>query len=134
MIFENGTWYIDDINGFKQRMKDFIKEEESFSYEEKTNNGTYLMVGKVSKYAIHMTIEINGSDAKGYYYYDSQGSDKNVKLSGSYKENGELILKKYSKDGEETGFFEGVFNGVEYSGKNRNYNRDEDLQFSVTVE
>lgn len=134
LIFENGTWYIDDINGFKQRMKDFIKEEESFSYEEKTNNGTYLMVGKVSKYAIHMTIEINGSDAKGYYYYDSQGSDKNVKLSGSYKENGELILKKYSKDGEETGFFEGVFNGVEYSGKNRNYNRDEDLQFSVTVE
>lgn len=134
LLFENGTWYIDDVNGFKQRMKEYIKEGEGFSYEEKTNDGMYSMAGKVSKYAIHMTIEINGSDAKGYYYYDSQGSDNKVKLSGSLKENGELLLKKYSKDDKETGFFEGVFNGVAYSGKNRNYNRDEDLQFSVSVE
>lgn len=134
LLFENGTWYIDDVDGFKQAMKEYIKREGNASGEGKSNNGTYSMAGKVATYAIHMTIEINDSDVKGYYYYDSQGINNKVKLSGSLKENGQLTLKKFSKDGEETGFFEGVFNGVEYSGINKNYNRDKDLQFSVTVE
>ena len=136
LVFENGNWFIDENNEmrFKERMKEYVNESGNASGSTTINNGTYSMAGKVSKYAIHMNIEINGSDANGYYYYDSQGSGNKVKLSGSIKEGGELTLKKFSNEGEETGYFEGLFNGVEYSGKNVNYNRDEDLQLSVTVE
>lgn len=136
VVFENGNWFIDENNDmrFKERMKEYVNESGNASGSTTINNGTYSMAGKVSKYAIHMKIEINGSDANGYYYYDSQGSGNKVKLSGSIKEGGELTLKKFSNEGEETGYFEGLFNGVEYSGKNVNYNRDEDLQFSVTIE
>lgn len=136
LVFENENWFIDENNDmrFKERMKEYVNESGTTSGNTTISNGTYSMAGKVSKYAIHMNIEINGSDANGYYYYDSQGSGNKVKLSGSIKEGGELTLKKFSNEGEETGYFEGLFNGVEYSGKNVNYNRDEDLQFSVTVE
>ena len=134
LVFENGNWYIDSVDRNKDGMKEYVSESGNTSGNTTTSNGTYSMAGKVSKYAIHMNIEINGSDANGYYYYDSQGIGNKVKLSGSIKEGGELTLKKFSNDGEETGYFEGLFNGVEYSGKNVNYNRDKDLQFSVTVE
>ena len=136
LVFENGNWFIDDISDmrYKDQMKDYIKESSSTTYSKTISNGTYSMAGKVSKYSIHMNIEVKGTNVSGYYYYDSQGSGNTVKLSGTINEDGELTLKKFSKDNEETGYFEGVFNGVEYSGKNVNYNRDEDLQFSVSVE
>ena len=132
LVFENGSWYIDDIGGNqKQSFEEYINSNKENST---IGNGTYTMIGKVSNYNIHMIIEINGSIVKGYYYYDSQGSGNTVQLSGSIKEKGELTLKKFSKDGEETGYFEGIFNGTEYNGKNVNYNRNEYLPFSVTVE
>lgn len=136
LVFENNNWFVDDnlTMSLKKGMKEYVNESERTTSNTTISNGTYSMVGNVSKYAIHMSIEINGFDANGYYYYDSQDSGNKVKLSGSIKEDGELTLKKFSKDGEETGYFEGLFNGVEYSGKNVNYKRDEALQFSVTVE
>ena len=136
LVFENGNWFIDENNDwhFKESMKEYINESETTSGNTTISDGTYSMAGKVSKYGIHMNFEISGSDVNGYYYYDSQGSGNTVKLSGSIKENGELTLKKFSNDGEETGYFEGLFNGIEYSGKNVNYNREEDLQFKVAIE
>lgn len=139
LCYEDDNWRIDEIkddNGFiyKKKMKEYLEESNPTTDSKTISNGTYTLAGKVSKYAIHMNIEINGSDVKGYYYYDSQGSGNKVKLSGSLNEDGELMLNKFSNEGKETGYFEGIFNGIEYSGKNVNYNRDEYLPFSVTVE
>ena len=91
------------------------------------------MVGKVSQYGIHMVLDINGSEVNGYYYYDSQGSNNRVTLKGSIS-NGNMKLNKYNENGEETGYFEGNFNGNMYSGSNVNYEREQALLFSLRVE
>ena len=97
-------------------------------------NGSQLtMVGKVSQYGIHMVLDINGSEVNGYYYYDSQGSNNRVTLKGSIS-NGNMKLNKYNENGEETGYFEGNFNGNMYSGSNVNYEREQALLFSLRVE
>ena len=100
--------------------------------EEHSLDGKITMIGKVSKYGIHMVLAINGANVIGYYYYDSQGSDNRVTLKGTLTgEN--LKLNKYDKEGNETGYFEGIFDGTIYQGENVNYNRDEALPFSVEI-
>lgn len=90
------------------------------------------MKGKVSKYGIHMVLDINIEDVNGYYYYDSQGSENRVMLKGTLAD-GKLKLKKYDKDGNVTGYFEGEYDGTSYQGDNVNYNRDEALPFIVEI-
>ena len=133
LVFENDDWYIDDINAYKQGMRLYLEEMNLSSDEKETgNNSKISMAGKVSKYAIHMVLTINGTSVTGYYYYDSQGDGNRVTLNGSYIGDN-LKLRKIDKDGEETGYFEGVFDGTNYEGKNVNYNRDEALPFFVEV-
>ena len=104
----------------------------SSAEEEHSLDGKITMTGKVSKYGIHMVLAINGANVIGYYYYDSQGSDNRVTLKGTLTgEN--LKLNKYDKEGNETGYFEGAFDGTSYWGENVNYNRDEALPFSVEI-
>ena len=101
--------------------------EEEHSLDEKI-----MMTGNVSKYGIHMVLAINGENVIGYYYYDSQGNNNRVTLKGTFTDQ-TLKLNKIDKDGNETGYFEGVFDGTSYQGENVNYNRDEALPFSVKV-
>lgn len=91
---------------------------------------TITMAGKVSEYAIHMVLDVNGADVDGYYFYDSQGSNNKVTLKGVIND-GRLKLEKKDKDGNETGYFEGHFDGTIYQGDNVNYSRDEKLPFTV---
>lgn len=79
-----------------------------------------------------MVLDINIEDVNGYYYYDSQGSENRVMLKGTFAD-GKLKLKKYDKDGNVTGYFEGEFDGTSYQGDNVNYNRDEALPFIVEI-
>ena len=88
------------------------------------------MAGKVSEYAIHMVLDVNGADVDGYYFYDSQGRNNKVTLKGVIND-GRLKLVKKDKDGNETGYFEGHFDGTIYQGDNVNYSRDEKLPFTV---
>lgn len=104
----------------------------SSAEEDHSLDGKITMIGKVSKYGIHMVLAINGANVIGYYYYDSQGDGNRVTLKGTLiGEN--LKLNKYDKEGNETGYFEGAFDGTSYWGENVNYNRDEALPFSVEI-
>lgn len=94
-------------------------------------NDEIIMSGTVSKYSIHMVLQIDGTNVTGYYYYDSQDSDNRVKLSGNISDDNVMKLEKYDSQGSQTGYFEGQFDGSTYSGSNINYSRDEALPFSV---
>lgn len=98
------------------------------------SNGTIRLAGIVFTYKIHMVLEVSENHVTGYYFYDSQGSDNRVKLDGNIIENNSLKLKKYDKEGRETGYFEGTFDDKTYSGSNINYDRDSRLPFSVEIE
>ena len=144
-----GWWYMDNYsinNTSSQQVPEAVapstnpisSEEEEIDEDQSEDDinygGSYSMAGKVSKYGIYMMLDISGSDVDGYYYYDSQGSGNTVKLKGTIDKNGYLKLFKSSAKGEETGYFEGTFDGTTYSGKNVNYDRGESLPFSVSVD
>lgn len=134
LLFENGNWFIDDIDmQLKESMKEYVSESETTSGNTTISCGTYSMAGKVSDYGIHMIIEIEDSTVHGDYYYDSQGSDNRVQLKGKKDENGNMKLVKYNSEGDETGYFIGIFDGSTYSGENINYKRENSLPFSVSV-
>lgn len=71
-------------------------------------NGTHDMHGAVDKYPITMHLEIDGTTVKGVYYYDKQGSDAELKLSGT-NEDGVLDINETDSDGTPTGHFKGKF-------------------------
>lgn len=126
VVKSDGEFLISDFD-----IEEYNSEENNQSDEE-TSNGSITMAGKVSDYGIHMVLDVQGADVTGYYYYDSQGSGNRVTLKGSITE-GILTLYKYDADGNNTGHFEGAFNGVSYQGRNVNYSRDEALPFSVEI-
>ncbi len=126
VVKSDGEFLISDFD-----IEEYNSEENNQSDEE-TSNGSITMAGKVSDYGIHMVLDVQGADVTGYYYYDSQGSGNRVTLKGSITE-GILTLYKYDADGNNTGHFEGAFNGVSYQGRNVNYSRDEALPFSVKI-
>lgn len=138
LVFEDGNWLINEITdenalSYKEAMREYLNQINS-KESSTALNGTYSMAGEVSNYNIHMTIEIDGTNVKGYYYYDSQGSSNRVRLEGTINENREMKLLKFDTNGEETGYFSGAFDGATYCGENVNYKRDKSLAFSLTVE
>lgn len=75
-------------------------------------DGTHDMFGNVGDYPITMHIEIDGSSVKGSYFYDKQGPNAQLKLSGT-NENGILDINETDANGTPTGHFKGrMFSGV----------------------
>ena len=130
LIFENGNWYIDDVNGNKSGMKEYVSQPANGT----TYNGSFSMVGHVSQDNIHMNIEIDNTSVKGRYYYDSRGSSNQVRLDGVIDDNGNMKLTMYGNDREAKGYFSGTFDGSTYSGQFVHNSIDENLPFSVSKE
>ncbi len=130
LVFENENWYIDDVNGDKAGMKEYLIQPTN----ETTYNGIFSMIGHVSQDIIHMKIEIDNTSVKGHYYYDSRGSSKQVRLEGMVDVNGNMKLTMYGNDGEAKGYFSGTFDGSTYSGQFVHNSIEENLPFSVSKE
>lgn len=77
---------------------------------------TFRMTGFVDKYKIYMFLNIeDDGKVSGCYYYDSQGSENSINLSGQYKETDEthqLILNCDNQD-----IFSGYIDDTKYSGE-----------------
>ena len=71
-------------------------------------DGTHDMHGTIDKYPITMHLEIDGSIIKGTYYYDKQGSNAKLKLSGT-NIDGILDVNETDADGTPTGHFKGKY-------------------------
>ena len=78
-------------------------------------DGTHDMHGTVDKYPITMHLEIDGSTVKGAYYYDKQGPNAKLKLSGT-NENGILDINETDADGTPTGHFRGKYSDGVFKG------------------
>ena len=95
-------------------------------------DGIHNMSGTVDKYPITMHLEIDGTIVKGSYYYDKQGSNAKLKLSGT-NEDGILDINETNSEGVSTGHFkgklsEGVFEGIftTTEGKNLSFHVSKD--------
>ncbi len=93
-------------------------------------SGSYDFKGKVDKYPITMHLEIDNERAKGSYYYDKQGSNAQLSLSGTI--DGDMLdLNETDSNGTPTGHFkgflrDGIFRGQFITSKGKS------MAFAVT--
>lgn len=92
------------------------KEGTSFISSSFEIDGTHDMHGTVDKYPITMHLEIDGSTVKGMYYYDKQGSNAKLNLTGT-NEDGVLDINETDPEGTPTGHFSGKFSNGVYKGQ-----------------
>lgn len=79
---------------------------------EQTVPQSMTLYGAVDKYPITMSLYIDGSVVKGTYYYNKQGPDKVLTLSGVLN-NGEMDIYEEDENSRQTGHFHGYYsNGV----------------------
>ena len=100
-----------------------------FLLQSKSENGTseiqvseqnvqknITLYGAVDKYPITMSLNIDGSVVKGTYYYNKQGPDKVLTLSGVLN-NGEIDIYEADENGCQTGHFRGYYSHGVYQGE-----------------
>ena len=95
-----------------------------------TIDGYHHLKGAISKYGITMDIQVNGGYVEGTYYYHSQGRSAKMTVYGNLS-GSQLHLEEYNPDGDNTGCFDGTFNGYSYSGGFQNYMKGTYFKFNV---
>ncbi len=97
---------------------------------EVTTEGYHHLSGSISKYGITMDIEVSGDHVQGTYYYHSKGRNNKMSVYGNLYGN-DMTLEEYAPDGNNTGCFEGTFDGYCFQGSFVNYSYGNVLRFSV---
>lgn len=97
----------------KDSAEEDVPTENDLSPEEgQVMNGSFTLHGVVDKYPITMTLTVEGTAVKGSYYYNSQGPDRVLTLSGGLN-NGVMDIYETDENDQQTGHFHGTFaNGV----------------------
>ncbi|MCR4603608.1 MAG: serine/threonine protein kinase [Prevotella sp.] len=95
------------------------EEEEEYVEQSKLN-----LYGYIGEYPVTMQIKIKGSQVKGTYYYNRQGSDRKLYLEGTYR-RGKVHLDETTIDGKATGTFDGKLRKGVFTGVFTNYKGDE---------
>lgn len=93
-----------------------VEESPTEAVVEEIVKKSYQLGGAVYKYPITMSIDIEGSQVKGTYYYNKRGPNAKLYLSGVY-ENGEMDLNEIDEKGVPTGHFKGTFVDGEFKGQ-----------------
>ena len=90
--------------------EEMVFEEEFFDEPEIQD---VTMYGSVDKYPITMMLTIyDDNNVYGNYYYNKQGPDRTLQLSGTY-DDGEMDVYEEDEYGNQTGHFHGTYsNGV----------------------
>ncbi len=80
-----------------------------------SGNQSVDLRGTVDKYPVTMHLDINDSQIKGSYYYDSKGPDAQLNLVGTCKDD-ILDINETDADGTPTGHFKGKFSNGMFTG------------------
>ena len=114
---EAETEYHDDIEDNTIESTESIEEQEINEEEvPSADSNTVKLYGAVDKYPITMQLSIYDSVVSGTYYYNKQGPDNVLKLSGNLRGD-ELELFESDENGNQTGHFKGILSGGEYNGE-----------------
>ena len=99
-----------------QKFHDKADYSEIVDEQVETSKNVTLYGAVDNKYPITMNLEIEGSVVKGTYYYNKQGPDKVLTLSGVLN-NGEMDIYESDENGRQTGHFKGHYSNGEYQGE-----------------
>lgn len=85
------------------------------------------------KYAITMDLTVEGGKAYGSYYYDKYGSNNRLFFRGNYDaQTGNLYLEEYNDVGDNSGIFDGQYDGRVFNGTFTN-SKEQTMNFNLDV-
>ena len=118
----------------KKNILPYLTDEAKELLEDEVKIRSCSLNGTISQYKIHMDVTINGNEVRGTYSYDSQPKDKKMTLKGTIDNNNTMYLSEYDPSGDETGYFNGIFDGSTYEGVFSNYSRNSNLNFHLEIQ
>lgn len=84
-----------------------------------------------SSLTVKMYLRYDGNNSySGWYFYLKNGPNNKLSLRGTAN-NDILRLDEYNESGERTGTFEGVFDGISYSGNLYVYHSNKNFNFTL---
>ena len=95
-------------------------------------NGLCKLKGSIGKYGVEMMINIDNNAVTGLLHYNSQRKGTNLILKGDVDEDGKMTIYEFAPLGENTGRFNGVFDGETFNGTFRNLNHGKTFSFALT--
>lgn len=119
-ISEEGNWLVDDIinegdKSVKEYARDFIRKYGEVAEAPQELHRKYT--GSINeKYPIEMTLHLDNGYITGVYHYTKTGSGADLRLEGTYNEDGRLELVEYDDNNVSTGRFIGRFFDTGISG------------------
>ena len=97
--------------------------------EDEDEGFSVRFTGYVDQYPVNMRLQVEGNLVTGEYYYESQGPEKKLLLSGTYR-NGDVDLNETTVEGQPTGHFRGHLTRRQFEGEFIN-SRGESMWFNL---
>lgn len=104
------------VGGWFAYQKFHHSEDTEIVEEQVEGHQSVTLYGTVDKYPITMSLNIDGSVVKGTYYYNRQGPDKVLTLSGVMN-GSEMDIYESDENGRQTGHFKGYYSNGMYQGE-----------------
>ena len=104
------------VGGWFAYQKFYLSKDAEMVEEQVVAHHSVTLYGTVDKYPITMSLNIDGSVVKGTYYYNKQGPDKVLTLSGVMN-GSEMDIYESDENGRQTGHFKGHYSHGEYQGE-----------------
>lgn len=104
------------VGGWFAYQKFYQSEDVEIVEEQVVTHHSTTLYGTVDKYPITMSLNIDGSVVKGTYYYNKQGPDNVLTLSGVMN-GSEMDIYESDENGRQTGHFKGHYSNGEYQGE-----------------
>ena len=129
-----GIWgWQSDLLGGSQEQDMEIQNSNHTSYERAEmlgTNGLCLLKGTIGKYGVEMMITVD-DEAIGLLHYNSQRKGINLMLKGNVEGDGKMTIYEFAPSGENTGCFDGVFDGESFKGTFRNFTHGKTYSFAL---
>ena len=123
----------DSIAKVEKARQDSIEQARNGAKAEMTDiNGLCKFKGSIGKYGVEMLITVENCEATGLLHYNSQRKGVNLMLKGNVEENGKMIINEFTSSGENTGCFDGVFDGETIKGTFRNFTHGKTYSFTLS--
>lgn len=100
----------------KKKATPVVVVDDDEDEEEEEESYTLRMTGYVDQYPVRMRLEVSGSTVNGEYYYESQGPEKRLLLSGTLR-RGQADLNETTFEGQPTGHFRGRLTRSSFEGE-----------------
>ena len=128
------AWQSGLFDGAQEQANQIVSDT-AITDENTTNfDGLYQFKGYIGKYGVEMMATVDkGMIKTGLLHYNSQKRGVNLSLKGDVNKNGKMTINEYAPSGENTGRFEGTFDGTTFKGTFNSFYNGKTFPFTLST-